>query len=353
VNDYSDLREKIDEAKRRLPMPELMAKLGLGEHARKEAHCPFPGHEDKHPSFSVFKGEDGFWHYMCFSKYGDGDEIMFLSKLKGLSLPKAMNLYLEMSGFPASRPSKSREYPKCPESPMSLAYPVSPVSEGQEVEKELGRLAVRNACTRVGDDAERKFFKFARDVRGLEKAIGRKLTTAERTLAFDEWYYLSQGFLDAGKSREDYLAEFFRNLGKVRVPTGDGDTLNKAVEAVSKLPVSELPVIPGMGDASESWRRVLGLHREMSRRSTRKNKTYFLSCRDTAKAVPGLSHHQANDINLALVELDDVIEIVRLGDKRQGGKATEFRYLLPLNGQVDATDLQQRSASSMQAPVQA
>jgi hypothetical protein len=91
----------------------------------------------------------------------------------------------------------------------------------------------------------------------------------------------------------------------------------------------------------------------MSRRSTRKNKTYFLSCRDTAKAVPGLSHHQANDINLALVELDDVIEIVRLGDKRQGGKATEFRYLLPLNGQVDATDLQQRSASSMQAPVQA
>ena len=189
---------------------------------------------------------------------------------------------------------------KCPEPPEPPVCPVSPVSKGQEVEKELGGLAVRNACTQVGDNVESKFFKLARDVRGLAKAIGRKLTTAERVLAFDEWYYLSQGFLDAGKSREDYLAEFFRKLGKVREPTGDGDRLNKAVEAVSKLPVSELPVIPGMADASESWRRVLGLHREMSRRSTRKNKTYFLSCRDTAKAVPGLSHQQANDINLHL-----------------------------------------------------
>ena len=79
---------------------------------------------------------------------------------------------------------------------------MSPVSNGQEVEKKLERLAVRNACTRVGDNVESKFFKVARDVRGLAKAIGRKLTTAERGLAFVEWYYLSQGFLPS-KSRED------------------------------------------------------------------------------------------------------------------------------------------------------
>ena len=135
----------------------------------------------------------------------------------------------------ALKPDEShegRECLKCPELHVFPKYPVSPVSRGQEVEKELERLAVRNACTRVGDNVESKFFKLARDVRGLAKAIGRKLTTAERVLAFDEWYYLSQGFLPS-KSREDYLAEFFRNLGKVRVPTGDGDTLNKAVEAVS------------------------------------------------------------------------------------------------------------------------
>ena len=43
-----------------------------------------------------------------------------------------------------------------------------------------------------------------------------------------------------------------------------------------------------------------------------------------------LSYQQAYNINLALVELD-VIEIVRLGDKREGGKATEFRCFLAAN----------------------
>jgi len=56
-----DLREKIDEAKRRrLPLPDLMTALGHGERAKKTARCPF--HADEHPSFSVFQGDDGFWH---------------------------------------------------------------------------------------------------------------------------------------------------------------------------------------------------------------------------------------------------------------------------------------------------
>jgi hypothetical protein len=54
----AELRAKIDEAKRRLPLPQLLARLGLGECAKKSAHCPFDGHEDKHKSFSVFKGDD-------------------------------------------------------------------------------------------------------------------------------------------------------------------------------------------------------------------------------------------------------------------------------------------------------
>jgi hypothetical protein len=82
-----------------------------------------------------------------------------------------------------------------------------------------------------------------------------------------------------------------------------------------------------LGKGSKPERKP-GLHREVSRRSTRKNKTYFLSCRDTAKGVPGLRHQQAYNINLALVEFDDAIEIVRLGENREGRKATEFRYLL-------------------------
>jgi DNA primase len=131
----SDLRAKIDEAKRRLPLPQLLERLGLGAHVKKSgAVCPL--HDDEHPSFSVFQGEDGFWHYKCFSMCGEGDEIMFLRKWKGLSVSRAMSLYLELAGFPPHRP-ESREYPELPkplgfpkslslpESPVSLVYPVS------------------------------------------------------------------------------------------------------------------------------------------------------------------------------------------------------------------------------------
>src|SRR6476660_5566177 len=234
MSEHNDLRQKIDEAKRRLPLPELLSRLGLGEHAKKTARCPFPGHDDKHPSFSVFKGEDGFWHYMCFSKCGDGDEIMFLRNLKGLSATKAMNLYLDLAGFPASRPSKSHEYPKCPESPVSLAYPVSPVSEGQGLEEELKRLAMANACTRAEDAAETKRFKLARDLAGLEGEIARKLTPAELKVTCDEWERASLAFVDWGD--EDHFAMLLAELTKVRVPTGQGETINKALEKVSVLP---------------------------------------------------------------------------------------------------------------------
>jgi hypothetical protein len=123
MSDHSDLRQKIDDAKNRLPLPELMAREGFGDRAKKTAHCPF--HEDEHKSFSVFKGEDGFWHWKCHAGCGDGDEIMFLRKLKNLSLTEAMNLYLEMAGYPGHRP-ESREYPKPLSLPGSLSLSESP-----------------------------------------------------------------------------------------------------------------------------------------------------------------------------------------------------------------------------------
>ena len=54
-----------------------------------------------------------------------------------------------------------------------------------------------------------------------------------------------------------------------------------------------------------------------------------LVCRDAAKASPGLIHQTAYNINLALARVG-VIKIVRVGDARPRGNASEFRYLLPL-----------------------
>jgi hypothetical protein len=173
-----------------------------------------------------------------------------------------------------------------------------------------------------------------RDLRAVQVRLGRELNTRELMLTLYEWCRLSVSFLDPKKTPDYYLAAFLVELRKVRVPTGEGDTVKKALTSVSALSDSELPVIPREPDAPESWRRVLALHREMSRRVG--GGTYFLSCRDTAKAFPGLCHQTAYNINLILAQRE-VIEIVRVGDQRPNGKASQFRHLLSEseNGEVE------------------
>src|SRR5262249_1933817 len=321
-----ELRRKLDDAKlTRLPLPQLLGKLGLSAHAKKTARCPFPDHEDQHPSFSVFQGEGGFWRYKCFATCGEGDEIQFLRKLKGLSMTEAMKLYLYMAGFPPCASPESREYPQslaCPE------YHVSPVSNGQGLQEELKGMAARNACAHAGDKPERKRFKLARDVRAVEKRIGCELAAAETIRVADEWDRVSEPFLPNGETRQDPLEKFLAELTKVRVPTGEGDTLKKALEFVSTLSDFELPEIPDMPDAPEPWRKLAALPRELSRLSTNKDKMYFLSYRDAAKASPALSPQRAHDITRVL-ERVRVIKIVRVGVARPNRKAAEFRYQLP------------------------
>jgi hypothetical protein len=335
--DDAELRAKIDAAKPLLGLPSLMRRLGYDEkHIGKTALCPF--HSDEHPSFSVFQ-KNGAWFHRCFVGCSSGDEIAFLVKHFGISRSEAISRYLDMAGFPSSRPPKSHEYPEplgspgSPECPVSHEYPVSPVSpvsKGQglnkELEKELKDLAARNACTGRNTATERRF-KFARDVRAVEKAQGGELDITDLNIAFKEWHRLSEPFLDPAKTRDAYFAKFLGELRKVRVPTGEGETNKKAIEAVSKLSDSELPVIPGYADAPENWRRLAALHRELSRLS--EGKTYFLGCRDAAKASSGMIHQTAWEINRALERLG-VIKIVRVGDQRPNGegKASEFRYLL-------------------------
>jgi hypothetical protein len=89
------MSDNIDEAKRRLPLPDLMARLGLGEHAKKSATCPF--HFDRHNSFSVWQADDGHYCFKCFAGCGQGDEINLLALHRGLSVGDATKLYLEMA----------------------------------------------------------------------------------------------------------------------------------------------------------------------------------------------------------------------------------------------------------------
>ena len=333
----AELRAKIDEAKRQLPLPQLLARLGFGECAKKSAHCPF--HDDEQESFSVFQSNEGKGcQWKCHAGCGHGDEIALLVKRFGISRREAIRRFLDMAGFPAGVPPKSREYLESPRSPESLSIcvsespcvSVSPVSEGQELnakqQRFLESLAVDNACARAGENADRKRFMLARYMRGIEKVIGRQLTTHELLVAFTKWHQVSQPFLDPAKTRDHHWIAFLAEVGKVRMPFGEG-TLAKALYNVSKLSLGQLPVIPGYANAPEKCRRLIALHRELSRLSA--NGTYFLSYRDAAKAFEGLSHQEAHTITGALVRLG-VIKILSKGEAGlNGAKAAAFRYLLP------------------------
>jgi hypothetical protein len=198
------------------------------------------------------------------------------------------------------------------------------MSNGQGLQKALKELGARNACNKR-ITVKKALWQLARDLRALEKQIGRKLSNGELMLVFDGWHPLSEPFLDPAKTRDDYLEAFLAKPAKVRIPTGEGDTLNRALETVAKLSPDELPVIPKIPHASERLRRVAALHRELSRLCG--GKTYFLTCRDTAKVFPGLRHQAAWNINGALAQLG-VVEVVRAGDPHPGGRASQFRYLL-------------------------
>jgi hypothetical protein len=220
-------------------------------------------------------------------------------------------------------------------SPESHGYLVYPVSNCQDLGEELEELALRNACTKR-DTGRRRRWQLERDLKAVGKRIARELNPEELIPTFEKWYSLSRPHLDPKKNHDDYLGKFLGELGKVRVPTGEGEALRKALEHVSTLPVPALPVPPGIAEAPESWRRLAALHRQLARQSA--NGTYFLSCRHAAKVHPSLNKDNALTVNRALEQLR-VIKCERVGDPRPGGKASEFRYLLPLNSGMGATDL--------------
>jgi hypothetical protein len=97
----------IAEAKRRLPLPALLQRLGLGDCAKQSTRCPF--HDDKHNSFSVWLNDAGMWFFKCHAGCGHGDEITFLELHNRISTSEAIKLYLEMACVNGATQSFTRE----------------------------------------------------------------------------------------------------------------------------------------------------------------------------------------------------------------------------------------------------
>jgi hypothetical protein len=112
------MNEDLEECRRRLPLPDLLHKLGLGECAEKSSHCPCRErhkHNDKRKSFSVrFNSKTGRWYCKCFAGCGGGDEIWVLKTLfKFATFGDALAKYKEEAGLSGS--ATPLDWPACVE----------------------------------------------------------------------------------------------------------------------------------------------------------------------------------------------------------------------------------------------
>ena len=81
-------------AKQRLPLPALMRRLGVGDHAKKSARVSVSRRQTQF--FSVWQNDDG-WTFKCHAGCGAGDEINFLELHEKLSRRDAVKRFLELA----------------------------------------------------------------------------------------------------------------------------------------------------------------------------------------------------------------------------------------------------------------
>ena len=112
----------LAQAKRRLPLPDLMAQHGFGDRAKKSARCMF--HEDSRNSFSAYRRKDGTWAWKCHAGCGGGDEANWLAKHRKLSIADACREFIRcadvtpspappMSSKPSLSPGSPFDWQKC------------------------------------------------------------------------------------------------------------------------------------------------------------------------------------------------------------------------------------------------
>jgi hypothetical protein len=126
-----------------------MEELGLGEHAKKNARCPF--HDDKSPSFSVFQIDDS-WFFKCHAGCGTGDEINFLEKHHDISRSEAIARYLEMAGCAPANHVHGRNFKQIKNGPFNWPECVNALTDKRLEQVGNQRWYSRVFCTWLRDN---------------------------------------------------------------------------------------------------------------------------------------------------------------------------------------------------------
>jgi len=113
-------RSRIEEAKQKLPLPELLRELGHTPPSGNDGgnmQSPFAkGRRQKTPSFSIFRrGAAWGWCDRSGGKEIKGDEISLLEALEGLSKADAIRRYLSIAGVENARTGNPTRKPQASE----------------------------------------------------------------------------------------------------------------------------------------------------------------------------------------------------------------------------------------------
>lgn len=87
-------------SKQRLPLPELLVRLGLFECAPGAGSHPCPLHQERKGAAFNLRYTRGVWLWICHGKCATGgDEVSFLEAFHGLNRRDAIAKYRELTGF--------------------------------------------------------------------------------------------------------------------------------------------------------------------------------------------------------------------------------------------------------------
>jgi ABC-type dipeptide/oligopeptide/nickel transport system ATPase subunit len=104
--------DKIEEARAKLPLPELMREMGYGEFAKSSVKSPF--RDEKSPSWGIYE-KAGRWKFLDHGTGEGGDEIDFIEQVENIDRKAAIKRFCDMAGVRSdpqkqSQTSKPTEY---------------------------------------------------------------------------------------------------------------------------------------------------------------------------------------------------------------------------------------------------
>jgi hypothetical protein len=153
--------------------------------------------------------------------------------------------------------------------------------------------------------------ELAREIKGVEKKRGKRLTAAQYTTIFGKWEAASRPFLRTG---HDYFTEFLAKVDCVTVPKGE--TLQAAFErAKCRQAPSEVLLIP-----NEEVRLLASLCRELQEMA---GEQPIMLCQKSIAQLFGHSSHR-NISNW--IKAFKTLNLLRVAEPWRRGRATRYFY---------------------------